>query len=98
MTKTAERTKTADYHSHRTRDHKAIRAWAEARNGHPSVVQGSEILRIDFDEKEDKLSPVRWDEFFRVFDSRNLEFLFQDRTQDGKMSRFNKFVRHGGDD
>lgn len=85
----------------RTRDHDTIRRWAEARGGHPAVVEGTEILRIDFDEPDDrdeKLRRISWDEFFRIFDSRDLEFLYQDRTADGQISRFNKFVRTGGDD
>jgi hypothetical protein len=38
-----------------------------------------------------------WDEFFHVFDERGLEFLYQERTHDGKISRFNKFVYPGTD-
>jgi hypothetical protein len=40
---------------------------------------------------------VTWDEFFRVFDDRGPEFLYQERTHDGKTSRFNKFVYPGSD-
>ena len=32
------------------------------------------------------------DEFFRKFDESDLAFLYQDRTKDGKVSRFHKFV------
>src|SRR3954454_25099142 len=98
MASTATRRKTQDYQSQRTRDHKIIRQWAEARDGHPAVVEKTEILRIDFDEPEENLRRISWDEFFRIFDSRDLEFLYQDHTQDGKESRFNKFVRSGSDD
>jgi hypothetical protein len=86
----------------RTRDHETIKQWAEERGGHPAMVEGSEILRIDFDEPpandDDKLRRVSWDEFFKIFDDRGLEFLYQERTADGKESRFNKFVRSGGED
>jgi hypothetical protein len=88
----------ADYQSHRTRDHEAIRRWAEERGGHPAMVEGTQILRMDFDDpdgsRDEKLSRVSWDEFFSVFDDRDLEFLHQDHTHDGKVSRFNKLV-HG---
>jgi hypothetical protein len=102
MAKTAEQEKTVDYQAHRTRDHDTIRRWAEARGGHPAVVEGTEILRIDFDNpdggRDERLRRISWDEFFRIFDTRDIEFLYQERTHDGKISRFNKFVRAGTDD
>jgi hypothetical protein len=86
----------------RTRDHETIMKWAEERGGHPAVVQGTQILRIDFDEPggndDAKLERIPWDEFFKIFDDRGLEFLYQDRTADGKESRFNKFVKAGAED
>jgi hypothetical protein len=100
MAKTAARRKSEDHQAHRTRDHKIIQQWAEERGGHPAVVEGTEILRIDFDDPDggdEKLRRIGWDEFFRIFDSRDLEFLYQDHTQAGKESRFNKFVRSGSD-
>ena len=39
-----------------------------------------------------------WDEFFETFEDRELAFLHQDRTADGKPSRFFKFVRREEDD
>ncbi|MDB5406055.1 MAG: hypothetical protein JWL84_967 [Rhodospirillales bacterium] len=66
------------------------------------MVEGTQILRIDFDDPDgkqgEKLKPVSWDEFFRVFDDRDLEFLYQERMHDGGTSRFFKFVRFGSDD
>jgi hypothetical protein len=75
----------------KTTDHAIIKKWAEARNGKPAKVaatKGGGILRIDFDEPEDSLEPITWDEFFKVFDQRKLAFLYQDE----KKSRFNKFI------
>jgi hypothetical protein len=51
------------------------------------------ILRIDFGPKEEGLDEIDWDEFFQKFDDSDLAFLYQDRTQDGKVSRFHKFIR-----
>ncbi|WP_424134538.1 hypothetical protein [Roseomonas chloroacetimidivorans] len=82
-----------------TTDHKVIKEWIEARGGRPSVVAGTEgddgegILRVDFGPKEDKLEEISWDEFFQTFEDRKLAFLHQDKTADGKESRFFKFVR-----
>ncbi|MBI5264697.1 MAG: hypothetical protein HY852_23120 [Bradyrhizobium sp.] len=89
--------------SQTTTDHKVIRKWAEERKGRPATVKATEdkeghagILRIDFDPKDDALDRIEWDEFFRKFDESDLAFLYQDRTKDGKVSRFHKFVRRSG--
>ncbi len=78
-----------------TTDHDTIRSWAEARNGRPARVKGTGeggVLRIDFNEPEDQLEEIDWDEFFRVFEENRLAFLYQERTADGSTSRFNKLV------
>jgi len=84
-----------------TRDHDTIRSWVEKRGGVPSVVKGTAkkkdgggILRIDFPgySGEDSLQEISWEEFFQKFDESKLEFLYQEKTADGKESRFNKFV------
>ncbi|WP_342087484.1 hypothetical protein [Dyadobacter sp. OTU695] len=84
-----------------TRDHDTIRAWVEKRGGVPSMVKGTAtkkdgggILRIDFPgySGEDSLQKISWEEFFQKFDESKLEFLYQEKTADGKESRFNKFV------
>ncbi len=84
--------------SHTTTDHDTIRKWAEARGGHPAMVKTKGeggVLRIDFGKPEESLEPVSWDEFFKVFDQSKLAFLYQDQTQDGRESRFNKLIsRH----
>ncbi len=85
-----------------TMDHGTIRKWIEQRGGKAAKVKGTEgddgegILRVDFAEPEDKLEPIDWDEFFKTFDDRKLAFLHQDKTADGKLSRFFKFVHREG--
>ncbi len=82
-----------------TTDHDEIRKWVEKRGGRPTVVKGTEgkdgegILRIDFAEPDEKLEPIPWDEFFETSEDRKLAFLHQDKTADGKESRFFKFVK-----
>ena len=86
--------------SHTTTDHKVIRKWVEQRNGRPATVKATAdegeagILRIDFPgySGEDSLEEISWEEFFEKFDESNLAFLYQDRTADGELSRFSKFV------
>jgi len=85
--------------SETTTDHETIRKWADERGGRPATVKATEedghagILRIDFGPKEKSLDEIDWKEFFRKFDEARLAFLYQDRTKDGKISRFHKFVR-----
>ena len=77
-------------------DHGEIRRWAEKRGGRPSVVRTGKgeggILRFDFGEDDEKLEEIEWDEFFRLFEENDLALLVQDKTADGKTSRFAKFV------
>lgn len=86
-------------HSQKTTNHEAIKAWVEAREGRPSIVRASKsedsgILRIDFPgySGDNSLEPISWDKFFQIFDKEGLQFLYQDTTEDGEMSNFNKFV------
>jgi hypothetical protein len=79
-----------------TTDHDEIKAWIEARGGRPSKVDTEGpggLLRIDFAEPDDRLEEIDWDEFFEIFEENGLAFLHQDKTADGKGSRFNKFVK-----
>ena len=73
-------------------DHKEIRRWAETHGGRPACVEGTGkgedpgILRIDFDEKDERLTPVSWDVWFEWFERNGLALL---ASAD---SRFNKLV------
>lgn len=78
-----------------TTDHNIIRRWVEERDGVPARVEGDGkggILRIDFAEPEARLERISWEKFFDIFDGNRLAFLYQETTQDGSVSRFNKFV------
>lgn len=83
-----------------TTDHNQIREWVEGRGGRPAKVKGmsdakaSGVLRIDFPgySGEGTLEAVEWKDWFAVFDSRELAFLYQEKTEDGHDSHFNKLV------
>ena len=83
-----------------TTNHSTIKKWAEARNGKPSVVEsttdsgkGGGLLRINFPGyAEDNLKDISWEEFFRIFDENDLQFLYQEETKDGSESKFFKLV------
>lgn len=73
--------------SKRTTDHAEIRRWAEQHDARPSQVEGTGgLLRFDLGEPDERLEPVEWDHFFKVFDRSNLALVYD---PDG---RFNKFV------
>ena len=84
--------------SQTTTDHDTIRKWIEQRGGTPTVVKDTEdadgegILRIDFQEPDEALEEISWDDFFDTFEDRKLAFLYQDETAGGDESRFFKFV------
>ena len=78
-----------------TTDHDVIRQWAEDRHATPATVEGTAQegnvgeLRLDFDFGNDleDLREVSWDDWFRSFDERGLEFVFQESTRpDGSAS------------
>ncbi|HEX2961326.1 MAG TPA: hypothetical protein VHO43_06015 [Ignavibacteriales bacterium] len=90
-----------------TTDHNKIRKWVEERGGKPASVKGTEtkgeeagLLRIDFPgySGEGKLEEIPWEEFFEKFEESKLAFLYQDKTHDGKQSRFNKFISREGEE
>lgn len=88
-----------------TMDHTMIRQWVEARGGRPAHVKSPNddedmgLLRIEFGDSATSgkatLEPISWEDFFAKFEARELCFLYQDQTEDGTPSRFNKLIsRH----
>lgn len=80
-----------------TTNHDVIRRWAEERDAQPATVPGTEhgdhlgVLRFDFPGYAgDDLRHVSWDEWFRTFDERGLNFLYQEERKDGEQSNFFK--------
>jgi hypothetical protein len=83
-----------------TTNHDEIRRWVEERGGFPARVKGTDkqsgggVLRIDYPgfSGEDKLEKIEWEEFFAAFDENKLAFLYQDKLESGKTSRFSKLI------
>jgi len=77
-----------------TTHHEVIKQWAEERGGTPATVEGTEhgdhlgVLRFDFGGGSDNLRHVSWDEWFRTFDERRLNFIYQEERSDGNQSNF----------
>lgn len=84
-----------------TTDHETIRQWAEEREGQPAAVKGTGqgedpgIIRIDFPgySGEKSLERLSWDEWFEKFDENDLALAYQETTQAGERSNFNKLVK-----
>lgn len=89
--------------SYTTTEHSVIREWAEARDGRPASVEGTGsgsdagVLRLEFPDgpggDQSRLDEADWDSFFATFDDRKLAFVYQEKTSDGSVSRFSKFVQ-----
>jgi len=84
-----------------TVDHEKIKEWVEMRGGHPAGAKGIEptdrvagMLRIDYsgDLGEGTLEGISWEEFFDRFEASRLALIYQEKTAEGKESRFSKFV------
>ncbi|WP_395398799.1 Rho termination factor N-terminal domain-containing protein [Arthrobacter sp. UC242_113] len=77
-----------------TTHHEVIRQWAEERGGTPATVEGTEhgdhlgVLRIDFGGNDSNLRRVSWEEWFKTFDGRRLNFIYQEQRTDGTQSNF----------
>jgi hypothetical protein len=78
-----------------TTDHDVIRHWAEERDAEPATVPGSEYegrpgrLLLDFPGYGgEDLVHIDWDAWFRTFDERKLNFLYQEHKKDGSQSNF----------
>lgn len=87
-----------------TTHHEVIRQWAEERGGVPATVEGTEhddhlgVLRFDFGGDDDKLRHVSWEEWFKTFDYRQLNFIYQENRSDGNQSTFFRLENPGRED
>jgi len=86
-----------------TKDHDVICDWAKKRDGVPATVAGTQtkgdvgMLRLKFQDTSSKnLEEITWEQFFQKFDQNDLQLLYQEKTRDGKLSRFFKFVSGKG--
>ncbi|WP_323960345.1 hypothetical protein GC088_02540 [Arthrobacter sp. JZ12] len=92
-----------------TTHHEVIKQWAEERGGVPATVSGTEhddhlgVLRFDFggddgDKGNSNLEHVSWDEWFKTFDERQLNFIYQENRSDGNQSTFFRLENPGRED
>jgi len=65
-----------------------IRQWADQRSALPATIPGADaddrptVLRFDFEGGGDEdLRPISWDDWFEVFDGRDLVFIYMEPSE-----------------
>lgn len=89
-----------------TTDHDVIMQWAQARNAVPATIAGTErenrvgMLRFDFPggASGGNLRQISWNDWFRTFDERRLNFIYQEQLSSGNQSNFFQLENPGRED
>ncbi|WP_425562871.1 hypothetical protein [Micromonospora maritima] len=79
-----------------TRNHEVIQRWARARGAKPATIAGTErgdrpgvlTFNIPGYRESSRIREVTWDDWFRTFDSRRLNLIYQEQLRDGRQSNF----------
>ncbi|SCG78056.1 hypothetical protein [Micromonospora rifamycinica] len=79
-----------------TTNHQVIRNWAAARGARPATIAGTErdgrpgVLTFDIPgyRESRRVQVVSWNDWFRTFDGRRLNLIFQEQLRDGRQSNF----------
>ncbi|MEU9737971.1 hypothetical protein AB0E12_02090 [Micromonospora chersina] len=79
-----------------TTNHEVIQRWARARNAKPATIAGTErgdrpgvlTFNIPGYRESSRIREVTWDDWFRTFDSRGLNLIYQEQMRDGRQSNF----------
>ncbi|WDZ85515.1 hypothetical protein PVK37_03390 [Micromonospora cathayae] len=79
-----------------TTNHEVIQRWARARKAKPATIAGTErdgragVLTFDFPgyRQSRRLRPITWNEWFKTFDERRLNLIYQEQLRNGRPSNF----------
>ncbi|MEH1011982.1 hypothetical protein V6U90_02485 [Micromonospora sp. CPCC 206060] len=79
-----------------TTNHEVIRRWAQARQAKPATITGTErngrpgVLTFNMPgyRESSRLKQITWEEWFRTFDARRLNLIYQEQLRDGRQSNF----------
>ncbi|MEU4566557.1 hypothetical protein [Micromonospora sp. NPDC023956] len=79
-----------------TTNHEVIQRWARARRAKPATISGTErdgragVLTFDLPgyRESRRLRQITWNEWFRTFDERRLNLIYQEQLRDGRPSNF----------
>ncbi|MET8192928.1 hypothetical protein ABZU22_03770 [Micromonospora sp. NPDC005222] len=79
-----------------TRNHEVIQRWARARGAKPATIAGTEregrpgvlTFNIPGYRESSRIREISWDDWFRTFDLRRLNLIYQEQMRDGRQSNF----------
>ncbi|MGB2572016.1 hypothetical protein ACPFP2_26760 [Micromonospora citrea] len=79
-----------------TTSHDVIRNWARARGARPATIAGTEregrpgVLTFEIPgyRESSRVQVITWDDWFRTFDARRLNLIYQEQLRDGRQSNF----------
>ncbi|WSG02869.1 hypothetical protein OG989_03820 [Micromonospora sp. NBC_01740] len=79
-----------------TTNHDVIRNWARERGAAPATIAGTEregragVLTFNMPgyRESSRVREITWDEWFRTFDERKLNLIYQEQLRDGRPSNF----------
>ncbi|WP_442934155.1 hypothetical protein [Micromonospora sp. CPCC 205561] len=79
-----------------TTNHDVIRRWAEERDARPATIAGTEregragVLTFNMPgyRESSRVREITWDEWFRTFDERRLNLIYQEQLRNGRPSNF----------
>ncbi|MFC0006893.1 hypothetical protein ACFFJW_22280, partial [Micromonospora siamensis] len=79
-----------------TANHEVIQRWARARNARPATIAGTEregrpgvlTFNIPGYRESGRIREISWDDWFRTFDARRLNLIYQEQLRDGRQSNF----------
>ncbi|RLK13998.1 hypothetical protein DER29_5032 [Micromonospora sp. M71_S20] len=79
-----------------TTNHDVIRNWARERGAKPATIAGTEregragVLTFNMPgyRESSRVREITWDEWFRTFDERKLNLIYQEQLRDGRPSNF----------
>lgn len=70
----------------RTLKHDVIRTWVERRHGEPARARGTtDALKIKFGDDEPTHERIPWEDWFKIFDEKELAFVFEDPGYSAKI-------------
>lgn len=79
-----------------TRNHEVIQRWARARGAKPATIAGTEregrpgvlTFNIPGYRESSRIREITWNDWFRTFDLRRLNLIYQEQMRDGRQSNF----------
>lgn len=79
-----------------TANHEVIQRWARERGARPATIAGTEregrpgvlTFNIPGYRESSRIKQITWDDWFRTFDLRGLNLIYQEQMRDGRQSNF----------